>query len=817
MLFNHGSYGSSSCLLYTLVMAISIFLFMLFLPIANSLSFNFTTFDPNMADISFQGDAFTSNNVLQLTKNEKVDDNDNFRYSVGRASYKHPVRLWDAKTRRLTDFTAHFSFIMKRIHDKYQSGDGMSFFIAPVDSQIPDNSSGGFLALFNNDTALNASKENQIIAVEFDSFKNAWDPDDNHVGILVNSIISVTNVTWNSSITNGHRLMHGVGFSASTGMSVELHNIISWDFDSSLEINQKARHKTGLLVCISVGLVIFACAVIGVFWLVFWRKRHGGRNEDEADDVSMDDEFEKGTGPKRFTFAELSRATSNFAESGKLGEGGFGGVYKGLLSESNTQIAVKKFSRGSKQGKKEYVSEVKIITRLRHRNLVQLTGWCHERGEFLLVYEFLPNGSLDSHLFGGETMLIWSVRYKIAFGLASALLYLHEEWEQCVVHRDIKSSNVMLDSNFNAKLGDFGLARLVDHELGSQTTVLAGTMGYLAPECVTTGKASKESDVYGFGVVALEITSGRRPVDTTQEPNKVRLVEWVWDLISHPDFAHRPSIRQVISVLNFEAPLPSLPAKLPVPIYYAPPMNLREFSSTSSGLTTSESSGTTNSSLLAPRSTKPLLNEEEPNSQYEELNAKLENLRMEMQRMLKGKAVVVVVVNTVHTPSGLSILNTPDFAGNLNPKLFCYAGMGLRSSRLLVVLPSSAFPLIAPLATPPSPLKKKGEYFNEKGCESKVGQCAKGTLLIGNEVYCHPKHRSSYYETIHERRGFQILDKSQLRRRRFQPEIEENRVSSQATSQKGKSYMAPEDPFAKSKGAGSKGATIHSALGLDVD
>ncbi|KAF2285322.1 hypothetical protein GH714_042364 [Hevea brasiliensis] len=270
----------------------------------------------------------------------------------------------------------------------------------------------------------------------------------------------------------------------------------------------------------------------------------------------MDDEFEKGTGPKRFTFAELSRATSDFAESGKLGEGGFGGVYKGLSSESNTQIAVKKFSRGSKQGKKEYVSEVKIITRLRHRNLVQLTGWCHER-----------------------------------------------------------------DNSFGRHDGLFS-SRMCHHR-----------------------KASKESDVYGFGVVALEITSGRRPVDTTQEPNKVRLVEWVWDLYGkghlleavdkrltnefderqleclmivglwccHPDFAYRPSIRQVISVLNFEAPLPSLPAKLPVPIYYAPPMNLHEFSSKSSGLTTSESSGTTNSSLLPSRSTKPLLNEEEPN------------------------------------------------------------------------------------------------------------------------------------------------------------------------------------------------------------
>ena len=252
--------------------------------------------------------------------------------------------------------------------------------------------------------------------------------------------------------------------------------------------------------------------------------------DSEAIDVTIDDEFEKGTGPKRFTYHELSRATNSFAEVGKLGEGGFGGVYKGLLSDSNTEVAVKRVSRGSKQGKKEYISEVKIISRLRHSNLVQLLGWCHEKGELLLVYEFLPNGSLDAHLFGGKIMLTWIVRYKIALGLASALLYLHDEWEQCVVHRDIKSNNVMLDSNFNAKLGDFGLARLVDHDLGSQTTVLAGTMGYLAPECVTTGKFSKESDVYSFGVVALEIACGRKPVEPRDEPSKVRMLEWVWDL-----------------------------------------------------------------------------------------------------------------------------------------------------------------------------------------------------------------------------------------------------------------------------------------------
>lgn len=143
----------------------------------------------------------------------------------------------------------------------------------------------------------------------------------------------------------------------------------------------------------------------------------------------------------------------------------------------------------------------------------------------------MPNGSLDYHLFKGQSHLTWSIRFKIAQGLASALLYLHEEWEQCVVHRDIKSSNIMLDSNFNAKLGDFGLARLVDHEKGSQTTVLAGTMGYMAPECVTTGKASKETDVYSFGIVLLEIACGRKPIDPKAEEHQVNIVDWFGDFM----------------------------------------------------------------------------------------------------------------------------------------------------------------------------------------------------------------------------------------------------------------------------------------------
>ncbi|KAL9327371.1 hypothetical protein ACSQ67_008016 [Phaseolus vulgaris] len=661
---------------------ICIFIFFtLFHNTVESVSFNFSSFQQSNLNnqIDFAGDAFPSNGVLQLTKNQldgPVTD------SVGRASYSQPVRLWDQKTKKLTDFTTHFSFVIKAVNESIV-GDGLAFFLAPFDSSIPNNSAGGFLGLFSPDSAFD-TKKNQLVAVEFDSFKNEWDPSSDHVGINVNSIQSVANVSWRSSIKNGsvanawvwynstsknlsvfltyaeNPTFNGsssvsyvidfrdvlpefvrIGFSAATGTWVEIHNILLWSFSSTLDGDGRKKSKVGLVVGISVGL---GCLVglVGLLWFTFWRRRNRlrGVNEDIIDvDASIDDEFERGTGPKRFSYRELSNATNNFAEEGKLGQGGFGGVYKGLIVNSNLEVAVKRVSKGSKQGKKEYISEVRVISRLRHRNLVQLLGWCHEQSELLLVYEFMPNGSLDSHLFGNRVMLSWVVRYKVALGLASALLYLHEEWEQCVVHRDIKSSNIMLDANFNAKLGDFGLARLVDHEVGSQTTVLAGTMGYLAPECVTTGKSSKESDVYSFGVVALEITCGRKPVEVREEPGKVRLVEWVWNLYGkgkvleaadeklnlefeeqqmeclmvvglwccHPDHTMRPSIRQVISVLNFEAPLPSLPSKLPVPMYFAPPIDISQFSYTSSLVTGTTKESSTYSSMSTGSGNSPLL------------------------------------------------------------------------------------------------------------------------------------------------------------------------------------------------------------------
>lgn len=646
-------------------------LFTLFLPFASSLSFSFSPFNQNnLGLIEFQGDAFF-NQVIQLTKNQ-LDGS--ITESTGRAVYSEPLLLWDSDTGQVTDFTTHFMFIINAFNNT-PYGDGLTFFLSPYPSILPNNSSGSSLGLFSTNLAFNMSM-NKLVAVEFDTFMNDWDPSADHVGINVNSIHSVATEKWNTSIKDGrvanawvsyrastknlsvfltykeNPMFSGnsslsyvvdlkkilpervsVGFSAATGHVTEIHNLLSWEFSSSLVERKKSNAGLVAGVALSVGAATFALVLI---WFFLWRKMVNKRATEEEfeHDVALDYEFEKGRGPKRFTFRELADATKNFAKELKLGEGGFGEVYRGVLSDSKLEVAIKRVSAGSKQGRKEYMAEVKIISRLRHRNLVQLVGWCHGHGEFLLVYEFMPNGSLDSHIYSQKLFLAWPVRYKIALGLASALLYLHEEWEQCVVHRDIKPSNVMLDSMFNAKLGDFGLARLVDHEIGSQTTILAGTMGYLAPESVITGRASKESDVYSFGVVALEIACGRKPVDPRESLSMVKLVERVWELYGkgmileavdkrlsmdfdekeivrllvvglwcmHPDHKLRPAIRQVINVLQFEAPLPELPPKMPVPMYYAPPIDITKFTFTSStgassGVDSKSTGHTTSSSM----------------------------------------------------------------------------------------------------------------------------------------------------------------------------------------------------------------------------
>ncbi|KAI4383466.1 hypothetical protein MLD38_009300 [Melastoma candidum] len=308
---------------------------------------------------------------------------------VGRVTYNERLRLWDSSSGRLSDFITHFAFTID-MGNRTNFGDGFAFFMAPVGFQIPVNSIGWFPGLYN--TTYRDSSRNQIIHVEFDPY------------------------------------------------------------GASSKKSKRIKIATG----VSTSIVLLILVLFAIFVVRTNRKRKNRMKKnttEAANSMSINEDLERQAGPRRYAYKDLASATNNFSSERKLGEGGFGSVYKGYLLDLDIPITVKKFSRGSRQGKREFITEVKVISSLRHRNLVQLIGWCHDRNEFLLVFEFMPNGSLDTHLFGKRAPLTWLTRYKISLGLASALLYLHEEWEQCVIHRDIKSSNVMLDLNFNVKLG----------------------------------------------------------------------------------------------------------------------------------------------------------------------------------------------------------------------------------------------------------------------------------------------------------------------------------------------------------------------------
>ncbi|CAL5213548.1 unnamed protein product [Lathyrus oleraceus] len=598
---------------------------------ATPLSFNYDNLssDKTIA-FNFSGDVSQDNQVLQLTKYEKD--------SLGRVTYSKLFHLWDINTGEVNDFTTRFSFTINA-PNKTHHGDGITFYLAHPNFPLPVPRDGSGIGLVSRTQLSNPNytKENPFVAVEFDTFVNDWDPKYDHVGIDVSSIATSYTTQWftsmdergydaevsyNSSSNNITVTFTGYqdnkiiqqhlssvvnlkdhlpdwvefGFTSATGFWWEYHTLNSWSFKSSSDFEADENGtNTGLVVGLSVigAAAVFIC-VIGLVCFVK-RKLRNNRMEDVLQtDLEMDNDFERSSLPRKFTYEELATATNNFAKEHKIGEGGFGGVYKGFIKDLKTHVAIKKVSKGSNQGVKEYASEVKVISQLRQKNLVQLFGWCHKQNDLLLVYEFMENGSLDSYLFKGKGLLTWPVRYNIARGLASALLYLHEECEQCVLHRDIKSSNIMLDSSFNTKLGDFGLARLMNHETESKTTVLAGTYGYLSPEAATRGKASRESDVYSFGVVALEIACGRKAIEPSLSEEHAYLVDWVWELYgvgeilkagdsrlygefnekeierlmivglwcTHVDHVQRPMIRQVVQVLSFDAPLPSLPLQM---------------------------------------------------------------------------------------------------------------------------------------------------------------------------------------------------------------------------------------------------------------
>jgi serine/threonine protein kinase len=213
-----------------------------------------------------------------------------------------------------------------------------------------------------------------------------------------------------------------------------------------------------------------------------------------------------------YNFSCMSLATNNFSEENKLGQGGFGPVYKGKLP-SGEEIAVKRLSRRSGQGLEEFKTEMMLIAKLQHRNLVRLMGCSIQGDEKLLVYEFMPNKSLDRFLFDPikQTQLDWARRYEIIEGVARGLLYLHRDSRLRIIHRDLKASNILLDENMNPKISDFGLARIFggnQHE--ANTARVVGTYGYMSPEYAMEGLFSVKSDVYSFGVLLLEILSGRR-------------------------------------------------------------------------------------------------------------------------------------------------------------------------------------------------------------------------------------------------------------------------------------------------------------------
>ncbi|KAL5771225.1 hypothetical protein ACOSP7_015379 [Xanthoceras sorbifolium] len=242
-----------------------------------------------------------------------------------------------------------------------------------------------------------------------------------------------------------------------------------------------------------------------------------------------------------FSYEELARATDGFSDANLLGQGGFGYVHKGVLPNGK-EVAVKQLKAGSGQGEREFQAEVEIISRVHHKHLVSLVGYCITGSQRMLVYEFVTNNTLEFHLHGkGRPTMDWSTRLKIALGSAKGLAYLHEDCHPKIIHRDIKAANILLDFKFEAKVADFGLAKIASDLNTHVSTRVMGTFGYLAPEYASSGKLSDKSDVFSFGVMLLELITGRRPVDSTHTFMEDSLVDWA-----------RPQLNRALEDGNFD-------------------------------------------------------------------------------------------------------------------------------------------------------------------------------------------------------------------------------------------------------------------------
>uniref|UniRef100_A0A0D9W218 non-specific serine/threonine protein kinase n=1 Tax=Leersia perrieri TaxID=77586 RepID=A0A0D9W218_9ORYZ len=530
-------------------------------------SFNFTK-TYRSEDLIFEETAGPHGKLVDLTCNSFSQE---IQGCKGRMSYAHPVPFYDNKTGQVASFNTNFTFaILIDENTMNNKGDGMAFFISRFPSTIPTNSGGGNLGLVDNQTRP-AYGHGGIVAVEFDTYNNSWDPQESfdHIGIDINSVESVNttilpsfslNGTMTASVTFDNttrmlvaslvtQLIHldgnislkqyevstqlpdpvssllppevAVGFSAATGSSTELHQIMSWSFDSSLahQSNDKGyiksadRHKKAV---VTGGLIGGTLVLVLLVWFMLscWKWTRMRKELDK-----------KLSGIELFQYRDLAAATNQFSDTQKLGEGAFGVVYKGFHKESNRDIAVKKIKSSGKM--KDFFNEVRVINDTRHKNLVKLLGCCcnaysrrnivdmmcsfcrrKQQDEVFLVYELVNNRNLDYHLHHKQDkVLSWPKRYKIAKGIASALHYLHHECDPYILHRDIKPGNILLDDNFNAKLCDFGLSRIAKPGNATLMTTAIGTHGYLDPQYIRYGSVrfNRSSDVYSFGIVLLEI------------------------------------------------------------------------------------------------------------------------------------------------------------------------------------------------------------------------------------------------------------------------------------------------------------------------
>ncbi|XP_022748285.1 L-type lectin-domain containing receptor kinase S.4-like [Durio zibethinus] len=596
--------------------------------------FIFNGFHDAGNNMSLTGVADIANNGLLCLTNTSI------RVS-GHAFYSSPIQFKNSSnSSQVFSFSTAFAFAMVPEFPKL-GGHGLAFTLSP--SKNLSGFPSQYLGLLN--VTDNGKTSNHIFAVEFDTVKDLEldDMDDNHIGINLNSMVSnasasaaysLENSTEQELILKSGKLIQAwidydstrnrlevkispfsekprssilsfdvdlsqiledsmfVGFSASTGLLSSSHYVLGWSFNmggqaeslslpSLPSLPRPAKNQTMLILCVTFSAFLVMMSVIFFsFYLV--------RKMKNADIIEA---WELEVGPHRFSYQELKKATRGFRDKELLGFGGFGRVYKGTLPSTNTEVAVKRISHESKQGLREFVSEIASIGRLRHRNLVQLLGWCRCGGDLLLVYDFMPNGSLDKYLFvEPKRVLSWEERFRIIKGVASGLLYLHEEWEQTVIHRDIKAGNILLDSDLNGRLGDFGLAKLYEHGANPISTRVVGTLGYLAPDLAKTGKPTTRTDVFAFGALLLEVVCGRRPIEPKALPEELILVEWVWErwqrravlevvdpklngdfdeleavvviklglMCSNDAPEARPTIRQVVRYLEGEVALPEL-------------------------------------------------------------------------------------------------------------------------------------------------------------------------------------------------------------------------------------------------------------------